>query len=369
MPPPLANDHRRQTGTSTVYVILRRYSRCIVSYRLCFARTAGCRSLAVDIAFGAARVTCPSLVEKRLAITPKTKAGVRGVRRLVSPCEKRCSVKLRAPLSQVFFSVRSRCWLVAQIDYNLLFRWSVALGMDDAVWNHAMVSKNRYRLLRSEVAQDFFADFSRRAKRFVSDDGFTVFVSLIQIRVRGLGHAPVENRNGLIAAAMATMADCSAERETALLMLNDQRQRRKRRITVGADKAYDSRGFVAAVRNLNVILHVTKIDTTRRSNLDCRTTRHTGFASRLNRRWLVEKAFGWLKQTGPSAKSNCEVCTMWTGCSSSVARHTPYANCQGGWLRARGEGPGRTAPKSAEHLADDPQRSANRAKKTHSNRI
>jgi hypothetical protein len=108
----------------------------------------------------------------------------------------------------------------------------------------------------------------------------------------------VEDRNGLIAAAMATTAGGYAQREAALLMLNDQRQGRKRRITVGADKAYDSMDLVGAVHKLNVKLHVTKIDTTRRSNLGCRTTRHAGFAISLSRRWLVEEAFGWLKQTG-----------------------------------------------------------------------
>jgi transposase len=256
---------------------------------------------------------------------------------------------LRALLLQVFFSVRSERQLVEQIDYNLLFRWFVGLGMDDAMWNHAVFSKNRDRLLTSEVAQRFFAEVNRRAKRFMSDDHFTVDGTLIQAwasqksfrakdgsddgdgtnfhgqkrsndthesttdpdarlykksygkesHLAYLGHALVENRNGLIAAAMATTADGFAEREAALLMLNDQRKGRKRRITVGADKAYDSKDFVEAVHKLNVTLHVTKNDNKRRSNLDRRTTRHAGYAISLSRRWLIEKGFGWLKQTGP----------------------------------------------------------------------
>ena len=87
---------------------------------------------------------------------------------------------LRALLLQVFFSVRSERQLVEQIDYNLLFRSFVGLGMDDAVWNHAVFSKSRDRLLNAEVAQRFFAEVNRRAKRFMSDDHFTVDGTLIQ---------------------------------------------------------------------------------------------------------------------------------------------------------------------------------------------
>jgi transposase len=87
---------------------------------------------------------------------------------------------LRALLLQVFFSIRSERLLVEQIDYNLLFRWFVGLGMDDAVWNHAVFSKNRDRLLTSEVAQRFFAEVNRQAKKFMSDEHFTVDGTLIQ---------------------------------------------------------------------------------------------------------------------------------------------------------------------------------------------
>jgi transposase len=257
---------------------------------------------------------------------------------------------LRALLLQVFFSIRSQRQLVEQIDYNLLFRWFVGLGMDDAVWNHAVFSKNRDRLLTSEVAQQFFAAVNEQAKRFMSDEHFTVDGTLIQAwashksfrkkdgsddegdgtnfhgqkrsnkthesttdpdarlykksygkesKLAYLGHALVENRNGLIAAAMATQADGHAERDAALLLLAEKQKHRSRRITVGADKAYDTKDFVAATRVLNVTPHISKNDKGRRSNLDARTTRHAGYAISLSRRWLVEKTFGWLKQTGP----------------------------------------------------------------------
>jgi transposase len=254
---------------------------------------------------------------------------------------------LRALLLQAFYSVRSERQLVEQLDYNLLFRWFVGLGMDDAVWNHAVFSKNRDRLLTSEVAQQFFAAVNEQAKRFMSDDHFTVDGTLIQAwashksfrskdgpeddgtnfhgqkrkndthesttdpdarlykksygtesKLAYLGHALVENRNGLIAAAMVTQADGYAEREAALLLAEKQKGR-SRRITVGADKAYDAKDFVSAARALNVTPHITKNDNGRRSNMDGRTTRHAGYGISLSCRWLVEKNFGWLKQTGP----------------------------------------------------------------------
>jgi transposase len=256
---------------------------------------------------------------------------------------------LRALLLQVFYSVRSERLLVEQIDYNLLFRWFVGLGMDDVVWNHAVFSKNRDRLLTSDVAQRFFSEVNKQARRFMSDEHFTVDGTLIQAwasqksfrsrdgsddddgtdfrgqnrsnkshesttdpdarlykksygkesKLSYLGHALVENRNGLIAAAMVTHADGYAERDAALLMLEQKQQGRSRRITVGADKAYDSKDFVRTVRELNVTPHVTKSDKGRNSNLDRRTTGRPGYAISLSRRWLIEKGFGWLKQTGP----------------------------------------------------------------------
>ncbi len=109
----------------------------------------------------------------------------------------------------------------------------------------------------------------------------------------------MENRNGLIAAAMATQADGYAEPEAALLLLDAKQNGSSRRITVDADKAYDTKDFVTATQALNVTAHVMKNEKGRRSNMDRRTTRHPGYAISLSRRWLVEKSFGWLKQTGP----------------------------------------------------------------------
>ena len=113
-----------------------------------------------------------------------------------------------------------------------------------------------------------------------------------------LGHTLVENRNGLIVAAMATQADGTAERDAGILMLADLTEGKARRVTVGADKAYDTQDFVATVRELQATPHVTQNNRNRRSAIDERTTRHPGYQVSLSKRWLVEKPFGWLKQIG-----------------------------------------------------------------------
>jgi transposase len=258
---------------------------------------------------------------------------------------------LRALLLQVFYSVRSERLLMEQLNYNLLFRWFVGLEIDDPVWNHAVFSKNRDRLLNQDLAQRFFAHVKAQATGLMSDEHFTVDGTLIEAwagqksfrrkdndkdggggggdfrgeqrrnqthasstdpearlykksvgqeaKLSYLGHTLVENRNGLIAAAMTTQADGRAERDAALLMLHELTWKRSGRVTTGADKAYDTRDFVNTVRELGVTPHVA-----RRQNgaIDKRTSRHPGYAISLSKRWLVEKPFGWLKQIGPLKK-------------------------------------------------------------------
>lgn len=118
-------------------------------------------------------------------------------------------------------------------------------------------------------------------------------------RLSSLGHALVENRNDLIAAAMVTRANGYAERDAVLPMLQEKQKSRSHYIAIGVDKAYDTKDFVATTRALNVIAHVTKNDKGRRSNLNRKMTRHPGYAASLSRRWLIEESFGWLKQTWP----------------------------------------------------------------------
>jgi transposase len=258
---------------------------------------------------------------------------------------------LRGLLLQVFYSVRSERLLMEQLNYNLLFRWFVGLEIDDPVWNHAVFSKNRDRLLNQDLAQRFFAQVKAQAAGLMSDEHFTVDGTLIEAwagqksfrrkdedeggggsggdfrgelrrnqthasstdpearlyrksagqeaKLSYLGHTLVENRNGLIAAAMTTQADGRAERDAALLMLYELTRKRSGRVTTGADKAYDTQDFVSTLRELGVTPHVA-----RRQNgaIDERTSRHPGYAISLSKRWLVEKPFGWLKQIGSLKK-------------------------------------------------------------------
>lgn len=265
---------------------------------------------------------------------------------------------LRALLLQILYSVRSERMLMEQLDYNLLFRWFVGMEMDEPVWNHAVFSKNRERLLNQELARVFFDRVLAQAKEHLSDDHFTVDGTLIEAcasqksfqkkdddsaeggEFRGqkrsnethqsktdadaklyrkgtgqeaklsyLGHALMENRNGLIVDAMLTQADGTAEREAAMILTYRQceRNRKDRRngpITLGADKAYDTRDFVGILKDMNVRPHVTQ-NLKRRggSAIDKRTTRHTGYRISQHKRPLIEKAFGWMKQTGGMRKT------------------------------------------------------------------
>jgi transposase len=254
---------------------------------------------------------------------------------------------LRAQLLQIFYSIRSERLLMEQLDYNLLFRWFVGMDMDEPIWAPTVFSKNRDRLLNQEIARSFFARVVERAKDLMSDEHFTVDGTLIEAwasqksfqrkdggtdgdgrdfrgeqrkndthasktdpdarlyrrshqaesRLAYLGHLLIENRHGLIADAMATIADGFAEREAATLLVCNQWQRAPwRRRTVGADKGYDTSDFVDLMRELGTTPHVTQ-NLTRRggSAIDARTTRHASYAKSQHARPRIEPAFGWLK--------------------------------------------------------------------------
>ena len=260
---------------------------------------------------------------------------------------------LRAALLQIFYSVRSERMLMEQMNYNLLFRWFVGLEMDEPVWNHAVFSKNRERLLNHDVARKFFQRVLAQAKPHLSDEHFTVDGTLIEAwasqksfqkkdsgdeepgqfrgekrsndthqsktdpdaklyrkghgqeaRLGYLGHVLMENRNGLIVDAMLTQADGTAERDAALLMLHRQSRQSRRVMSVGADKAYDTRDFVQTVREMEICPHVAQnLARSGGSAIDDRTTRHSGYAVSQRKRPLIEKAFGWMKQTGGLRKT------------------------------------------------------------------
>ncbi|MGH6611124.1 MAG: IS5 family transposase [Burkholderiaceae bacterium] len=274
-------------------------------------------------------------------------ADIRGGRPSIAP-EK----LMRAMLLQVLYSVRSERQLVEQITYNLLFRWFVGLAIDDAVWNHSVFSKNRDRLLEHDAVTTLFnATVEMADKRgLLSGEHFSVDGTLIQAWAghksvrrkdgsdddrppedwRGeprrndthesktdpesklykksdsapallsyLGHVLTDNRHGLVVNAQASQASGTAERDVAVQML-DAARKAGRRISVGADKNYDTRGFVEACRERNVTPHVAQ-NTQRNggSAIDGRTTRHAGYAISQIKRKCVEQCFGWGKSIGP----------------------------------------------------------------------
>jgi transposase len=260
--------------------------------------------------------------------------------------------QLRALLLQAFYSVRSERQLMEQLDYNLLFRWFVGLAMDAPIWDVTVFTKNRERLLDGDVAVRFMAAVlgQPRIRALLSDDHFSVDGTLIEAwaslksfkpksddreeppgsggrnaerdfhgekrrndthasttdpdarlfrkgrgkeaRLCHMGHLLMDNRHGLIVDALITPASGTAEREAALTMLG--RQPGRHRATLGADKGYDAADFVAAVRDLNVTPHLAQ-NTSRRSAIDRRTTRHAGYALSQRVRKRIEEAFGWIK--------------------------------------------------------------------------
>lgn len=253
---------------------------------------------------------------------------------------------LRALLLQILFSVRSERLLMEQLAYNLLFRWFVGLNMDDAVWDATVFSKNRDRLLDGDIARRFFAAVVEQAKKqgLLSDEHFTVDGTLLEAwasmksyqerkdpprkgsgsrgkllrrdlyqsttdpeaclyrkstteayKLSYLGHVLMENRSGLPVQAAVTTAAPQGEWQAALQMISSVTGG-KRRVTLGADKAYDEAKFVAALRELNVTPHVQQY-AGRGSNIDGRTTRHAGYAISVKKRKRIEHIFGWLKTT------------------------------------------------------------------------
>lgn len=260
---------------------------------------------------------------------------------------------LRAQLLQMLYSVRSERLLMEEIDYSILYRWFVGLNLDEAVWDATSFTKNRDRLLEAAVAKEFLAQVVERARGagLVSDEHFTVdgtlleaWASLKSFQAKDKKDAPppddpsnptvdfhgekrsnethesstdpdaklarkakgreaklsysgsllVENRNGLIMDAELLEANGRAERDAALLML--EQIPGDHRITVGGDKGFDTAEFVTECRHINVTPHVAR-NTGRRggSAIDARTTRHLGYAVSQRKRKRIEECFGWLK--------------------------------------------------------------------------
>jgi transposase len=259
---------------------------------------------------------------------------------------------LRAQLLQILYTIRSERLLMEQLDYNLLFRWFVGLTMDDVVWDATVFTKNRERLLAGDVARAFLEQVvaEARAQQLLSSEHFSVDGTLIdawaslksfqrkdgrggpppddpgnpsvdfhgerrsnrthasttdpearlfrkgkghESKLCHQGHVLMENRHGLAVDGMVTPPAGTAERETAVEMMG--RVPRDGRLTLGADKGYDTREFVAVLREMAVTPHLTQNTTNRSSAIDDRTTRHPGYALSQRARMRIEEIFGWLK--------------------------------------------------------------------------
>jgi transposase len=248
---------------------------------------------------------------------------------------------LRALLLQCFYSVRSERQLMERLEFDLLFRWFVGLEIDEPVWDASSFSKNRDRLLAGEVAQRVLAELVAlpEVKRLVSSEHFSVDGTLLQAwaslksfrakdgsdeppgpgrngarnfkgekrsnathasttdpdaRLYRKGDALMENRNGLLLGGVATRATSDAEPLAAIELVKAVAG--ARRITLGADKAYDTENFVMECREEKVTPHVAQnISATRGSRIDGRTTRHAGYAVSLRIRKRIEEGFGWIK--------------------------------------------------------------------------
>jgi transposase len=261
---------------------------------------------------------------------------------------------LRALLLQAFYTIRSERQLMERLEFDLLFRWFVGLGVDDPAWDHSVFSKNRDRLLEGEIAAKFLAAVLAQPtiKRLLSSDHFSVDGTLIEawasvkslkpkgagsgseppvsggrnaeVDFRGekrsnqthastsdpdamlyrkgpgmeaklcfIGHALMENRHGLFVDTRLTRVSGHAERLAALDMI-EPRADRSEAITLGGDKGFDAADFVMELREINVTPHIAR-NTNRRSAIDGRTTRHPGYAISQRIRKRIEEGFGWMK--------------------------------------------------------------------------
>ena len=269
------------------------------------------------------------------------------------PPEQLC----RALLLQVLYSIRSERMLMEQLEYNLLFRWFVGLNMDEPVWDVTVFTKNRQRFLEADIATHFFQRVVEQARNLdlMSDEHFTVDGTLLEAcaglksfkqkdadepsmpddpgnptidfhgekrsnethasttdpdamlarkgngkeaKLSYNGNVLMENRNGLVADVQVLPATGTAEREAALMMIGSLEGAGA--VTVGGDKGYDTKQFVAECRQMNATPHVAQ--KVRYSGIDGRTTRHAGYAISQQKRKRVEEIFGWMKTVGGMRK-------------------------------------------------------------------
>ena len=267
---------------------------------------------------------------------------------------------LSALLLQVFYGIRSERQLMEQLDYNLLYRWFVGLDADAAAWVPTTFTKNRERLQKGDIFQRFMSVLLNhpKVKPLLSDEHFSVDGTLIEAwashrsfqpkdgsggdgtdfhkqkrsndthasvtdpesrlykKARGkesklcyMGHALMENRNGLAVGGTVTHATGTAEREASEAMLAARVKQTGKPATVGEDKAYDAADHGAALRKLKVTPHVARNDTLtktgkrRTSIVSDAVAASAGYGMSQTRRKLIECVFGWGKQHGTLRKT------------------------------------------------------------------
>ena len=268
---------------------------------------------------------------------------------------------LRALLLQVLYTIRSERMLMEQLEYNLLFRWFIGLDMDETVWVPTVFSKNRDRLLEGDIAEKFFAQVLEQARdaQLLSDEHFSVDGTLIEAwasqksfqkkeggeskakddpgnptvdfhgekrsndthesttdpdarlarkssgheaKLAYCGNVLIENRHGLVVDTELLRCNGTAERDAAMLMA--ERLEGTERVTIGADKGYDTQDFVKEMRGMKVTPHVAQNEKRRGgSAIDRRTTRHSGYQISQQKRKRIEEVFGWLKTVGMLRKT------------------------------------------------------------------
>ena len=268
---------------------------------------------------------------------------------------------LRALLLQVLYTIRSERMLMEQLEYNLLFRWFVGLNMDEQVWVPTVFTKNRDRLWEGDIAEKFFQEVLTQARvtDLLSDEHFSVDGTLIEAwashksfqrkdqpappppddpgnptvdfhgekrsndthesttdpearlarksggheaKLAYCGNVMIENRHGLVVDTELLQCNGTAERDGAMLMA--ERVEGTERITLGADKGYDTKDFVQEMRGMNVTPHVTQNDKRPGgSAINGRTTRHPGYQVSQRKRKRIEEVFGWIKTVGMLRKT------------------------------------------------------------------
>ena len=267
---------------------------------------------------------------------------------------------LKATLLIALYSVRSDRLFCEMLDYNMLFRWFLDMNLEERAFDHSTFSVNRTRLIEHDIARQFFAGVieQARSQRLLSDEHFTLDGTLIEawasfkslkrkdgkpprsggdgtgmvdfrgekrtnathesstdpeakLMRKGNGqpaklsfgaHALMENRNGLLIDVAITDATL-AEPKAAAPMLDRRRKARGAMSTLGADKGYHTKGFVALLRGRHIAPHVARIEGRSTPGLDVRTTRHEGYAISQRKRKRIEEIFGWMKAVGGLRKS------------------------------------------------------------------